>query len=392
MLWSVELVHAVNSFSADWIASRHRAPKVASGLAVWPLLGELALGASGTTRTELVEALRKEPVSADVAVLIDLMSESERVSVALATWLGSNLALDPEWIEALPNGTVRSLTGDSTVDQNRMDEWVRNSTDGKITSMPVEARQDTVLMLASAVSLATEWEQPLQPNRRAISQGPWANDRPYQGLDVLTDADTLRFDDDLAQWTAAGTGDVDVALVIGRPELPPSFVLSEAVRRVDDSGWGRSGSSVSVGDVGPGFEVVEREKDHPATGQKLEVETVAFDLTERLDLLEDAAVLGLTTASNAQRADFSRLCADALFVGQARQESQATFGATGFEATSVTAVGMVLSSAVGSATHRYLHQRVLLKFDRPFGYVVTHRPSGLVLLAGWVDEPRFDGE
>ncbi|MFC7244247.1 hypothetical protein ACFQO7_17370 [Catellatospora aurea] len=28
-----------------------------------------------------------------------------------------------------------------------------------------------------------------------------------------------------------------------------------------------------------------------------------------------------------------------------------------------------------------------VEFDRPFGFVVRHRPSGLVLLAGWVTEP-----
>ena len=30
---------------------------------------------------------------------------------------------------------------------------------------------------------------------------------------------------------------------------------------------------------------------------------------------------------------------------------------------------------------------VRLHFDRPFGFVAIDRPSGLVLMAGWVDDP-----
>lgn len=32
---------------------------------------------------------------------------------------------------------------------------------------------------------------------------------------------------------------------------------------------------------------------------------------------------------------------------------------------------------------------IVATFDRPFGFVAMHRPTGLVLLAGWVAEPEL---
>jgi hypothetical protein len=31
---------------------------------------------------------------------------------------------------------------------------------------------------------------------------------------------------------------------------------------------------------------------------------------------------------------------------------------------------------------------VTARFDLPFGYLTVHRPTGLVLMAGWVDSPE----
>ena len=36
-------------------------------------------------------------------------------------------------------------------------------------------------------------------------------------------------------------------------------------------------------------------------------------------------------------------------------------------------------------THR--HKAVFATFNRPFAYLARHRPSGLVLMGGWVAEP-----
>ena len=77
-------------------------------------------------------------------------------------------------------------------------------------------------------------------------------------------------------------------------------------------------------------------------------------------------------------------------VEQAAQDVTAEFSATGFRAAAVTAVGMMVGSAMPEpSTYRVRH--VSVAFDEPFGFVATHRPSGLVLVTGWVQDPAGNG-
>ena len=59
-----------------------------------------------------------------------------------------------------------------------------------------------------------------------------------------------------------------------------------------------------------------------------------------------------------------------------------TFGAGGFKAAAVTMFRTGYGAAPVEAAELYV------TFDRPFAFAARHRPSGLVLLAGWVAEPE----
>jgi serine protease inhibitor len=78
------------------------------------------------------------------------------------------------------------------------------------------------------------------------------------------------------------------------------------------------------------------------------------------------------------------MAAQRLYVSQARQSCTAVFSATGFEAAAVTAMGMAY---MGFPQQTHEHVRTVATFDRPFAYLARHRPSGLVLVAGWVAQP-----
>jgi serine protease inhibitor len=125
----------------------------------------------------------------------------------------------------------------------------------------------------------------------------------------------------------------------------------------------------------------------PQTGPEVEVQTVRFALDADLDLSDDADALGLVAASDADRAGFDRLAAEPVYVTQAKQTAVAVFSATGFEAAAVTAIAMTRAAAFAKPKHR--HVRASIRFDRPFAYLARHRPSGLILIAGWVDEPEL---
>jgi hypothetical protein len=67
-----------------------------------------------------------------------------------------------------------------------------------------------------------------------------------------------------------------------------------------------------------------------------------------------------------------------LAIGQARQAVMARFSATGFETAAVTAMAMAAGAALSA-------KALYVNLERPFGFIAVHRPTGVPVVAGWVN-------
>ncbi|GAA2135101.1 serpin family protein [Glycomyces algeriensis] len=379
---------AANELTRRWLTSRATLPAVSSGLGIWPLLAALATGAVGATRDELLTAagIDAEQSAKLPAALLEAARSTPAIRLALAVWAGSRVTLDPEWTANLPVDAVGSLTGDAAADKAALDEWASRNTGGLIERMPLDFGQPIDLVLASALSVRTTWTTPFADAARAFKQGPWAGLGRCRALTATLRDDLLRVAADASVLTVPGDGDIDVLLGLGRDGLAPQAVMNALIDAATDLAWGRSSTGLAVGEWAVGVEVTEYQAVRPQTGPEVEVQTVRFKLDADLDLSEDAAALGLVTASDEDRAQFDRLAAEPVYVTQAKQTATSIFSATGFEAAAVTAIAMTRAAGFVKPKHR--HVRASISFDRPFAYLARHRPSGLILIAGWVEEPE----
>jgi serine protease inhibitor len=377
-------VAAANELTRRWLTSRAEVPAVASGFGIWPLLAVLATGAAADTREELLRAAGLDiGQAADVpAALLDAVRSAPALRFALATWAGAGVALDPEWVAGLPVDAIGSLTGDPAADRPVLDGWVSRNTGGLIERMPVDLDQPIELLLASALSVRTKWRTPFEERYMPFESGPW------QGRGkVLTASygeEVLRVGPGAAVLTVPGDGDIDVLLALGREKMPPQEVMSTLIDAAADPGWGRQAGELPSGSRSVGVVMQRYKAESPQTGAETTAVVPAFAVDSDLDLLEDAADLGLELASDDELARFDRMAAQRLYVSQARQSCTAVFSATGFEAAAVTAMGMAY---MGFPQQTYEHVRTVVTFDRPFAYLARHRPSGLILIGGWVTEP-----
>lgn len=380
-------VAAANELTRRWFEHRSEIPAAASGLGIWPLLGVLATGAIGATRNELLTAARLTPerAAAIPEALLRAVEASPALRLAFGVWAGSRITLDPEWVEGLPVDAIGSLTGDAPADKAALDAWVSRSTQGLIERMPLDFSQRIDLVLASALSVRTTWATPFQ-ERPALMPGTWSRLGRCHALTATLHDDLLRVTDDASVLTVPGDGDIDVLLALGREDLTPHRVTDLLLGAASDPAWGRSATDLAVGERAVGVEVVEYMGTRRQTGPEIDVETVRFHLESDLDLSESARQLGLLLASDPDRAQFDRLAAEPVFVSQAKQSATAVFSATGFEAAAVTALAMTRAASFSKPQHR--HVKASVRFDRPFAYLARHRPSGLVLIAGWVAEPE----
>jgi serine protease inhibitor len=365
-----DVAQAVTGLSTRWAGRLPDGSTAFSGLGVWPLLAILAAAADEPGRSELAAAAGVDPATASTRAseLIGLLDGSPDLHAALGIWVTEDLKLAESFGEVMPPALRGTLSGDPARDKATLDGWVREHTGGLIDEMPLTVTPDLVLALASALSLHTTWAK--------------AFDEDDRGWLTRTDQDlkSVRRYDDLTTVTVLGTEDVDVRLGLGTPDASAGQVVA---RLLDPPGSGADGTHLLERaepgtEVGPGLTVVS------STGRRPDVQLSlpSFEVRADHDLMEHADLFGLTTVAGAPPGPghFTRLSPERLEVSEARQSVYARFFATGFEAAAVTAVGMVRASMITPATKRL---RVVL--DRPFAFAAVNRPTGLPIVAGWVE-------
>jgi serine protease inhibitor len=101
-----------------------------------------------------------------------------------------------------------------------------------------------------------------------------------------------------------------------------------------------------------------------------------FQAEQSHDLIETLAALGL--ASGLASADQLSGFADGLRLGAVRQKIYVKVDEKGTEAAAATAALATRSVASGTLN---------LRFDKPFTYALRHRPTGIILVGGYVADP-----
>ncbi|MFB6692592.1 serpin family protein [Streptomyces virginiae] len=387
-------VRAVNRLTTRWAAraASGGGGTVFTAAGVWPLLALLADGSAGPARDELAQALGipADDAAAAARELLAALDGVRGLSAATGLWAAADLPLEEGWSAGLPPGTRGTLTGDPEGDGKVLDAWASDRTRGLVDRMPVTLQPDTRVVLASALALTLKWAEPFHEFPRYGSDGPWAGRhlrnlvRTTPSLAPVRVAEGSAGPVTILEVTGARDMDMDVHLLLGGPSAPAAEVLATGVAAAGGALPSVGGDALPDGSPGPGLGIATVDASGPQP--RLCVTTVAFSLSAEHDLLEDAALFGLLTATDSDYGHFPGISAGPLAISSARQSAMARFHAEGFEAAAVTAIAARPGGAARRASHRA--RRADVRFDRPFGFLAVHRASGLVLAAGWVTDPE----
>ncbi|MEV0286207.1 serpin family protein [Kribbella sp. NPDC050820] len=358
----------VSRLTARWIETLSGEDStVISGLGVRPLLAILAELADGPARDELIEA-----AGGPYGGLL----QTPELRMALGLWTRPEIPLQPGVDRLLPPEVRGQLT-----DQEALDAWVVEQTGGLLKRMPIQLSDDVLLVLASALALQTKWALPFNEYPRGDRR--WLS-RADQDLDSLQVYDGPT--GPLTVITVVGTGEFDVRLVAGEPGSGRGAVLAAALELTGD---GVSGAELLADAPSSRWKrLFSRERPAPAVeviDSMSPVPTVVlsmpyFEIDAEHDLLEHPEVFGLTSAMDTSTGHFPGLSPFPLAVSQAKQAVMARFSATGFEAAAVTAMAMAAGSAPMPGG-----KALKVSLDQPFGFIAVHRPTGIPVVAGWVN-------
>ena len=154
-------VRAANRLTARWAATVGAGSTVLSGAGAWPLLALLAAAADGPARAELAAAVDLPADGADRSAtdLLAAMDGAAAVRTALGLWSTAGLPLTDWWRATVPDRVRGLLTGDQALDQATLDAWAKEQTAGQVETMPVTVDASTLLVLATALSVRTDWAE-----------------------------------------------------------------------------------------------------------------------------------------------------------------------------------------------------------------------------------------
>ncbi|MCM6776818.1 serpin family protein [Nocardia sp. CDC159] len=369
-------VAAANSLTGRWCAAAGSDDFVLSGCGAWPLLGILAAAANEPVRSELAAAVGLEGPDAQAAALrlLTELNEAETIAGALGVWVRRDVTVRERWARSLPEGVIETLT-----DQDALDTWADRHTDGLIRRFPLAIDSETLLVLATAIVARTAWRETFDEDVLEPQDGPWRGHRG-PGLSrysrQLDDVTVLDARSPVTRVAVRGVADLDVHLLLS--EGSPGEVLGAGLAALDGSVMARG--DLPIGTRAPGLVVRETR----AVADTLRIQLPPFEIRSTHRLLDHPDLFGLRSAADDGAQRFPEISETPLYVADAAQNALARFTREGFEAAAVTAIAMARAVALQRPRSAL---EISVAFDRPFGFLAVHRPTGLVIVAGWVARP-----
>ena len=337
-----------------------------------PLSASMALGmtmngAAGTTFDEMrttlgfPAALTSGEINRsyrDVIALLRTLDRRVDFRIANSIWYRASFGPDisPTFLsEARDFFDARStaLDFDASSAVTTINDWARESTNGKIERVIETIDRDLVMFLMNAIYFKGDWREAFDRNETRME--PFT---PRTG--AARDVAMMHRE-----------GDVRGALVDGRI--------------IADLGYGGDAYSMTVLLPRPGEDVnamitalgSEFWGSLPALREtKMELTLPKFTLSWEKVLNEQLKQLGMPTAFVDGGADFTRLSPSvgrSLFISFVKQNTFVDVNEVGTEAAAVTVVGIQQTS---------LPQVFVVRIDRPFVFLLRERISGTVLFIG----------
>lgn len=400
-----DFVHATADFSLDLFRNSYDKTKnsLLSPMSAACALAMTSNGTGGNTHTQFLSLLadgklNQEQLNGAYRQWLQELRKGQTgiVNLANSIWIrqDNGLAVKPEFLQANADffgADAYQLDFSLESTRDRINQWVAERTDGKITEMVEKIDGDTLMYLINTLYFEMDWKTPFgksgthpmefhTPDGKTVSadfmssdeedafyihgkdasgiKKPYADERysflallPKEGTSLDDYISSLTAEEFLSLSRQKVTDDLPVDGDMDSWAINPSQEQSNSLRR-------------SVNYFLPKFQYSYEKKLH-----------------------DPLQAMGLTDAFGSS-ADFSNLAYDAnargVYIDQVLQKTFIEVDELGTKAGASTLVEIKEESA------HFTNHRVV--FDRPFLYAIVDNDSGLPLFLGTVTNPLLQGE
>ena len=330
-----------------------------------PLSLQMALsmareGAAGKTREELDALLEGEQI--DLEALLSNAGYADAYALEGANAPGlrfANAGFVAPGCEVLPEyqSRVEAEWFPLDADAQNVNDWVRKQTNGHIETLLNEPLSpDVMLCLVNALCMEAKWATPFAEENTRVDAF-YAPDGETQAEFMYVEHDFRYGERDGVQLVRLPYEGTTLAMYVALPEAGGMPALLDALCT--------EGMTY--------FEDMQ-------AGPQVHLSLPKFSISTGGSLLKELKAQGLNVAATTD-ADFSNLCAEALYIGDVIQNVRVDVDEQGTSAAAVTALLMC-----GTSMPMQPPKTVDMNVDRPFFFAIADEESGAIAFAGVVTE------
>lgn len=330
-------------------------------------LGMLSNGAVGETKTGILSAMQlggyeqsevndyfqkmiQGLVGADPAVLFE---------TANSIWYNKNIRLKDDFVRSTKKqyeAEITSLDFSNASSVARINDWCKKKTKGKIPKIIDEVYPQAIAYLLNAVYFKARWQSVFSEQKTSKAPFYLENGQTSTVDFMHKDGSFYSYSDELFSTIALpySTGTYYMRLIVPAE----SASLKEVVTALSKRGY--------LADCLQKSEVRDVELSLPR-----------FEIESDNELKEALSMMGMNASFNLQQADFSDLADNSFIVSGVKHSACFKVDEEGSEGAAVTAI-------MTDGAFIEPHEKLILKADRPFLFMVTENETGAILFMGKV--------
>lgn len=350
------------------------ANRVISPYSIAALLTYLTAGAANTTQTELLQTLHITNPEAAIQALGQYQKSIAASAVtappllmANAIWIEKSFPCNQHFLSLLQANGANLQPVDfmhaPLATTNEINQWVSQFTKNHIQQLlpPDVITPMTRMVLTNAIYFQGKWEKPFEHAKTAkqlfhVSASNTASvDMMHQrGFFVYAENSQFQYLEMPYQQTS-----LTMAIMLPKQINTSAFVDDKLFTALHQS----------------------------AKMQEVELSLPVFKMHSTVDLISPLQNMGITTAFNANKADFSRLLQtpakqSGLYISAALQKAMIDVDEAGTTAAAASAVVMGLRAVVVAP-----HPMLTFTADHPFTFILYDKTADVILFIGKVNNP-----
>jgi serpin B len=334
-------------------------------------LAMLYNGANGETQEQMQIALGLKDLTIDEInrdnnlLRESLLNADPEVQLAIANsiWMREGLSFKPEFIttnEQFYHTEAKTLDFNNSKSLDIINNWVKDNTKDKIDQIIDEISAEDIMFLINAIYFKGDWTDQFDPNKTSQKRF-YLKENETKTVSMMSRFGSYKYteNDDFQLVSLPYGKEKRLSMYIFLPKENNN--LATFTEKLTFENWSNLMGNLNY--------------------KEGTVKMPRFKLDYELELNQALKQLGMNVIFDSQKADFSNLSENPVYIDKVKHKTYLEVNEEGTEAAAVTSIGI-------RATSVNLNEPFMMTIDRPFFCLIQDEKTGAILFMGAIYNPE----